>query len=121
MFGFGNDKNGKKADSIKETAKWSAINRTFGTTDVDEVLKEYMPELSDAILRTAKNVVQNGNNQVVINDNINQKHEELLKELDKLRQAYLEAAHRNRELQAKYDALVERMAGYIERENGKGR
>ncbi len=25
------------------------------------------------------------------------------------------------ELQAKYDALVQRMAGYIERENGKGR
>ena len=85
MFGFGNDKNEKKVDSAKETSKWSAINATFGTTDVDEVLKQYMPELSGAILRTAKDLVQNGKNQVVINDNINQKHEELLKELDKLR------------------------------------
>ena len=33
----------------------------------------------------------------------------------------LSMGFKNQGLQEKYNALVERMAGYIERENGKGR
>ena len=80
MFGFGNDKNEKKVDSAKETSKWSAINATFGTTDVDEVLKQYMPELSGAILTSSKFAVQINDNQIKIADSVLSAIEELKKQ-----------------------------------------
>ena len=42
-------------------------------------------------------------------------------ELKALREQNQESERRNKELQEKYNALVERMAGYIEKENGRGR
>jgi len=121
MFGFGNDKNEKKVDSAKETVKWSAIHDTFGTTDVDEVLKQYMPELSGAILTnkdTAENierhVIQQGKNQIAIADTV-------MSAINELKKQNEDVIRKNRELQAKYDALVERMASVLESDRGKGR
>lgn len=117
MFGFGNT----KETSAEEGAKWSSLNRTFGTTDIDSVLKEYMPELSNAILTASekaknidRNLIQNGNNQVTINDNINVKHDEIIEQFAELKQ-------QNLELQKKYDAVLERMDKLLAREEGKGR
>jgi len=44
-----------------------------------------------------------------------------MEEMKALKQQNQESELRNKELQEKYNALMERMAGYIERENGKGR
>lgn len=101
-----------------------ALARTFGTCNpkgINYIMKTYMPELMDSIQsikesaeNNGKNIIQNSHNQVAINENINLMRNEMMEELQSLRL-------QNKELQAKYDALVERMAGYIERENGKGR
>ena len=101
-----------------------ALHGTFGTSDpksIDYIIKNYMPEFAEAIQsikgtaeNNGKNIIQNGRNQETINQNMITMHKEVMEELQSLRL-------QNKELQAKYDALVERMAGYIEKENGKGR
>ena len=101
-----------------------ALARTFGTCNpkgINYIMKTYMPELMDSIQsikesaeNNGKNIIQNGRNQETINQNMITMHKEVMEELQSLRL-------QNKELQAKYDALVERMAGYIERENVKGR
>lgn len=110
MFGFGNT----KEDSVKKTANKAAIYNTFGSTDVDNVLKEYMPELSNAILTASekaknidRNLIQNGKNQIAIANDILSGLQELKKQ--------------NLELQKKYDAVLERMDKILAREEGKGR
>lgn len=95
MFGFGNKSEKKeKVDEVKETAKWTAMTNTFGTTDVDEVLKQYAPELTGAILearRASLNIEENitktiCQNQVNVNENVNLKYNELMAELKALRE-----------------------------------
>ena len=126
MFGIGKNNSSKKPEYDNDERIYipAAINNTFGTTNprkINKIWHEYMPEITNAILGTdaktanlENHVIQQGKNQVAINENINLKHDEVMEELRLLRL-------QNQELQAKYDALVERMAGYIERENGKGR
>lgn len=81
------------------------IGNSFGLSDLDQVLKKYAPDLTGATLNTEKGVSQVSKNQVEINNNINVKHDELMEELRSLKL-------QNQELQEKYDALVERMAGF---------
>ena len=132
MFGFSSKDN--KAEKPNYTTHDSnetfredveiALARTLGTCNpkgINYIMKTYMPELMDSIQsikesaeNNGKNIIQNGRNQETINQNMITMHKEVMEELQSLRL-------QNKELQAKYDALVERMAGYIERENGKGR
>lgn len=132
MFGFSKDKNKVEKpnyvmydpDEMFREDVEIALARTFGTCNpkgIDYVIRNYMPEFMGTIQATKEtnqnietHVIQQGKNQVAINENINFKHDEVMEELRSLRL-------QNQELQAKYNALVERMAEYIERENGKGR
>ena len=127
MFGFNKDTN--KIDRDKSVKMLNAnirgaILEQYGTDDpkiINRIWRTYMPEITNAILNTGEEIFNATKNQVNINENINIKHEELIAELKALREQNQESERRNKELQEKYNALVERMAGYIEKENGRGR
>ena len=127
MFGFNKDTN--KIDRDKSIKMLNAnirgaILEQYGTDDpkiINRIWRTYMPEITNAILNTGEEIFNATKNQVNINENINIKHEELIAELKALREQNQESERRNKELQEKYNALVERMAGYIEKENGRGR
>ena len=126
MFGFGKkEENEEKKDNINWGVVESRLGNSFGLADLDRILKLYAPDLTGAILNTEKGVSIVGNNQQKIGDWLNQKldeqHEELIREIHDLKRQNVESERKNRELQEKYDELVQRMAGYIEKENGKGR
>ena len=124
MFGFNSNKNNEEAKVVADDGYNGRrdiieirIAETFGTCDpqkIDKILREFMPEVTNAILNTEDAAVKSCISLVNVNENINIKHDEMMEELKSLRL-------QNKELQEKYNALVERMAGYIERENGKGR
>ena len=81
---------------------------------MDEVLKQYMPELSGAILNASDAATANNKTLGNICEGLGVYHNELIKKIDNLEK-------HNQELQAKYDALVERMASVLESDRGKGR
>ena len=124
MFGFNNKDNNKIIQEAKQLHMehekdyiHNAMLKTFGVTDpakINKIWRQYMPEVTNAILNTENFAIANNKAMNII-------YENLLNKLEELEEQNAEAQHRNQELQAKYDALVERMAGYIERENGKGR
>ncbi len=133
MFGFGDSKERaeeeqRKAKEMREGFMANAMIRTFGTSDpkaINKIWRMYMPEITNAILETKaatlnteQGVATVTKNQLAIHEdltkNSNEKHDELLIRLDSLEK-------QNKELQEKYNAMVERMARYIEKENGKGR
>ena len=129
MFGFGDSKERaeeerRKAKEMREGFMANAMIRTFGTSDpkaINKIWRMYMPEITNAILETKraslnteKNVVQNSQNQVNINDNINLKHDELLIRLDSLEK-------QNKELQERVNTLVDLLTRQVEKENGRGR
>ena len=131
MFGFGNDTRTEqeKQDHVERNMYIpAALSRTLGTTDpqkINEIWHKYMPEITNAILNTQKYVVQTHDNQHIIGkcmenhfgqteEKMDEQHSELMTEIRDLKQ-------QNKDLQEKYNAMVERMARYIEKENGKGR
>ena len=115
MFGFGKK---EEIEEKKDNTNWSVVEsrlgHTFGLADVDRVLKIYAPELTGAILGAEKRFVIIGENQLAI-------AKDVLAAIEELKKQNEQAQRENRELREKYDELVQRMAGYIEKENGKGR
>lgn len=121
MFGFNKENKEKqqrnKSINMANDIVRGAILGQYGTDNpeiINRIWRAYMPEITNAILNTDKGVIQATRNQGAINENINIKHDEVMEELKSLRL-------QNKELQEKYNSLVERMAGYIEKENSKGR
>ena len=115
MFGFGKkEENEEKKDNINWGVVESRLGNSFGLADVDRVLKLYAPDLTGAILNTEKGVSTVANNQLAI-------AKDVLDAIAELKEQNERAQRENRELREKYDELVQRMAGYIEKENGKGR
>lgn len=120
MFGFGKKENKAKDENTNEIslAEWShiqsAMGSTFGTTEhVEEALEVYMPGLTRAIYGASNGARTISENQIKI-------HDSLAAKIDELKEMYEEEKRKNQELQEKYNALVERMAVYIERD-GRGR
>ena len=124
MFGFNNKDNNKIIQEAKQRQIedkrdqiHNAMLRTFGVSDpakINKIWRQYMPEVTNAILNAEDAAVANNKTLANICEGMGIYHNELIEKIDNLEK-------HNQELQAKYDALVERMAGYIERENGKGR
>ena len=126
MFGFGDkyDKYNDRENKLMTDYANAGLTNLFGTCDpqkLDQQMRKYMPELMGNISEAKNQSTQANNgiyrlseNQVEINRNINEKHDVIMEELRSLKL-------QNQKLQEKYNALVERMAAYIERENGKGR
>ena len=134
MFGFNKENKEKHINKQREIANTfieNAMRNQYGTTNpetINHIWRTYMPEITNAILEikraalnNEKNIVRNGQSAVTIYDNIEIKHEELMAELKALREQNQESERRNKELQEKYNALFERMAAYIEKENGEER
>ena len=120
MFGFGKKEDKAKDENANEitNAEWShiasAMGSTFGTRDhVEEALHVYMPNITNAIYNSSGNTKIIGENQIKI-------HDSLAAKIDELKELYEDEKRKNQELQEKYNALVERMAAYIERD-GRGR
>lgn len=124
-------------DSMEKIPPGS-MHGLWGTSNpklIDQQMRKYMPGLMGAVETTEeisqnieRHVIQQWKNQVFMNDNINLLHDRFIENEEFLRSKLSilekqneEAMRKNQELQEKYNALVERMAGYIERENGKGR
>ena len=130
MFGFGKTKEEAikeqraKDDYAMDAYAEGGMHSLWGTSDpkkINQQMRKYMPELMGNIKETkettdniAKHVYQQGQNLLILNENNNENNKEVMDELRSLKL-------QNQELQEKYNALVERMAAYIERENGKGR
>ena len=115
MFGFGKkEENEEKKDNINWGVVESRLGNSFGLADVDRVLKLYAPKLTGELTNILDNTVQLGGNQINI-------LKEVLSAIGELKEQNERAQRENRELREKYDELVQRMAGYIEKENGKGR
>ena len=124
MFGFNNKDNNKIIQEAKQLHMeherdgiHNAMLRTFGVSDpakINKIWRQYMPEVTNAILNAEDAAVKSCISLVNVNENINIKHDEVIEELQQLRL-------QNQELQAKYDALVERMASVLESDRGKGR
>ena len=120
MFGFGKKENKAKDENTNEIslAEWShiqsAMGSTFGTTEhVEEAIHVYMPNITNAIYNSSGNTKIISENQIKI-------HDSLAAKIDELKELYEDEKRKNQELQEKYNALVERMAAYIERD-GRGR
>ena len=124
MFGFNNKDNNKIIQEAKQRQIedkrdqiHNAMLRTFGVSDpakINKIWRQYMPEVTNAILNTENFAIANNKAMNII-------YENLLNKLEELEEQNAEAQHRNQELQAKYDALVERMASVLESDRGKGR
>lgn len=136
MFGFNKDNKEKqqrdKSIQIANNFIRSAIINQYGTDDpetINRIWRTYMPEITNAILEIKRAALNNernitgqlGQNQVNIYNNIDIKHEELMAELKALREQNQESERRNKELQEKYNAILERMDKILAREEGKGR
>ena len=115
MFGFGKkEENEEKKDNINWSYVEGRLGNSFGLADLDRILKLYAPDLTGAILNTEKSAITISKNQLAI-------AKDVLDAIAELKEQNERALRENRELREKYDELVQRMAGYIEKENGKGR
>jgi molecular chaperone GrpE (heat shock protein) len=136
MFGFGKTKEEmiKKQQTDDDYAMQcyaeGGMHSLFGTSNpkkINQQMRKYMPELMNTIKVTKettenieKHVLQQGENLLILNENNNGNHKEVMKELAELKKQNEEIRRENQKLQEKYNALVERMAAYIERD-GRGR
>ena len=124
MFGFGNDKGNDKAtekkreyDNTRDLYIPAALSRTFGTCDPEEIngiFRKYMPEITEAILKTDRQTSNITEDHVNLYNHITEKHDDLLTEIRDLKQ-------QNKELQEKFNAMMDLLARQAEKENGKGR
>ena len=99
------------------------MHSLFGTSNpkkINQQMRKYMPELMNTIKTTKdtaehidKNVFQQGQNQLAI-------AKDVLAGIEELKRQNEEKDRKYQELQEKYNALVGRMAAYIERD-GRGR
>jgi|GEM_PF-4254977 len=125
MFGFGNSEEKKdKAKQMRNGFAANAMIRTFGTSDpneINEILRTYMPEITRAILGTEAQTSHLTKDHADILISIDEKHDEMMKNTHEMMAKLDSLEQQNKELQEKYNAMVERMARYIEKENGKGR
>lgn len=128
MFGFGDEKNNngnaKSHRKLEREYIQNAMLNTFGVCDpvkINQILREYMPEVTNAILNTENFVISNNKSINVVHEDLIAMYKLLKEQNEEMMKQNKEMQRKNQELQEKYNTLIERMAGYIERENGKGR
>ena len=127
MFGFGNDKGNDKSsekkrnyDNTRDLYIPAALSDTFGTCDPEEIngiFRKYMPEITKAILDTEAQTSHLTDDHVYLIKMIEksyEKNDNLLTEIRDLKQ-------QNKELQEKFNAMMDLLARQAEKENGKGR
>ncbi len=124
MFGFGNDKGNDKSSEKKRKYNNTrdlyipaALSDTFGTCDPEEIngiFRKYMPEITEAILKTDRQTSNITEDHVNLYNHITEKHDDLLTEIRDLKQ-------QNKELQEKFNAMMDLLARQVEKENGRGR
>ena len=135
MFGFGNDKGNDKSSEKKRKYNNTrdlyipaALSDTFGTCDPEEIngiFRKYMPEITEAILKTDRQTSHLTKDHVDISIQIDEKHDEMMKNSNEKHDELLirldSLEKQNKELQEKVNALVDLLTRQVEKENGRGR
>ena len=131
MFGFGNDKgNDKKTEKKREYDNTrdlyipAALSRTFGTCDpekINEIFRTYMPEITEAILETEHQTIRRGTEHLDISNQIDEKHDEMMKKSNEMLIRLDSLEKQNKELQERVNTLVDLLTRQVEKENGRGR
>ena len=123
VFGFGDSKEREEEQrKAKELATWETyiparMRGLYGTDDpemINKIWHEYMPEVTNAILRTEAQTSPLRNDHVDILDRIDGTRDALLVRLDSLEK-------QNKELQERVNTLVDLLTRQVEKENGRGR
>ena len=134
MFGFGDSKERaeeerRKKQEADERADWevyipSAILRTFGTNNpqkINKIWREYMPEITEAILETEHQTIRRGTEHLDISNQIDEKHDEMMKKSNEMLIRLDSLEKQNKELQERVNTLVDLLTRQVEKENGRGR
>ena len=129
MFGFGNSEEKKdKAAELRKGFIESALVRTFGTSDpetINEIWRTYMPEITEAILKTDRQTSHLTDDHVTLYHHITEKHDNLIKNThemhDEMMTEIRDLKQQNKELQEKVNAMMNLLARQAEKENGRGR
>ncbi len=129
MFGFGKTKEELKKEQ-KANDEYSmecyadaGMHGLFGTSNpkkINQQMRKYMPELMNTIKTTKEKAESIDDGVTLVTKNQTAMLNILTSKIDELKEMYEDEKRKNQELQEKYNALVERMAAYIERD-GRGR
>ena len=88
---------------------------------INKIWREYMPEITEAILETEHQTIRRGTEHLDISNQIDEKHDEMMKKSNEMLIRLDSLEKQNKELQERVNTLVDLLTRQVEKENGRGR
>ena len=88
---------------------------------INKIWHEYMPEITEAILKRDRQTSNITEDHLFIADKIDEKHDEMMKNSNEMLIRLDSLEKQNKELQERVNTLVDLLTRQVEKENGRGR